>query len=116
MSTSTKLPEPDSAPVVQELDFNSAVQRASVNWGKIKKLVECSNCGGQALYDAEQVTGACPFCGSTSVTSAAENSQIMAPAAITTLLLVPRDQAQQFRMNYLNRKALRSQESLRMQT
>ena len=66
--TSTKLPEPDSAPVVQELDFNAAVQRANVNWGKIKKLVECSNCGGQALYDAEQVTGACPFCGSTSVT------------------------------------------------
>ena len=101
--TSTKLPEPDSAPVVQELDFNAAVQRANVNWGKIKKLVECSNCGGQALYDAEQVTGACPFCGSTSVTPAAENSQIMAPAAIIPFA-VPRDQAQQCWMNYLNRR------------
>jgi len=101
----TKLPEPGSAPVVEELDFNSAVQRASVNWGKIKKLVECSNCGGQALYDAEQVTGACPFCGSTSVTSAAENPQIMAPAAIIPFA-VPKDQARQCFLNYLHRRKL----------
>jgi ribosomal protein S27E len=100
---STKLAQPGEAPAVEELDFNSAMQRASVNWGKIKKLVECSNCGGQALYDAEQVTGACPFCGSTSVAPAAENTQIMAPAAIIPFA-VPRDQAQQCWMNYLNRR------------
>ena len=45
----------------EELDFNAAIQRANVNWGYIKKLIVCSNCGGQTLYDAEQVTGACPF-------------------------------------------------------
>ena len=78
----TQLPQPGSVPVMQELDFNSALQRASVNWGHIKKIIVCANCGGQTLYDAEQITGACPFCGSASVTPAAENNQIMAPQAV----------------------------------
>lgn len=78
----SQLPNPGSSPAVQELDFNSALQRASVNWGNIKKLIVCANCGGQTIFDAEQVTSACPFCGSTSVTPAAENSQIMAPQAV----------------------------------
>ena len=78
----SRLPQPGTVPVVQEVDFNSAMQRASVNWGHVKKLIVCSNCGGQTLYDAEQVTGACPFCGSTSVTPAAENPQIMAPHSV----------------------------------
>ncbi|MER2172951.1 MAG: hypothetical protein ABS938_20245, partial [Psychrobacillus psychrodurans] len=47
--------------VIEELDFNSAVQRASVNWGVVRKLIVCANCGGQALYDASQVSGCCPF-------------------------------------------------------
>ena len=102
---STRLPQPGEAPVVEELDFNAASQRANVNWGKIKKLVECSNCGGQTLYDAEQVTGACPYCGSTSVTPAAENQQIMTPAAIIPFA-VPKDKVQDCFMNYLHRRHL----------
>ena len=78
----SKLPQPGAVPVVQELDFNSALQRASVNWGHVKKLIVCSNCGGQTLYDAEQITGACPYCGSTSVAPAADNPQIMAPQTV----------------------------------
>ena len=78
----SKLPQPGAVPVVQELDFNSALQRASVNWGHVKKLIVCSNCGGQTLYDAEQITGACPYCGSTSVAPSADNPQIMAPQTV----------------------------------
>ena len=76
------LPQPGKVPVVQEFDFNTALQRASVDWGRYKKLIVCSNCGGQTVYDSEQVTGACPFCGSTSVAPAAENDQIMVPNAV----------------------------------
>lgn len=79
---SKELPQPEAGAVIEELDFNAAMQRASVNWGTVRKLIVCANCGGQALYDASQVSGCCPFCGSTSVMPAAENEQIMAPGAI----------------------------------
>ena len=79
---SRELPQPEAGAVIEELDFNTAIQRASVNWGSVRKLIVCANCGGQSLYDASQVSGCCPFCGSTSVMPAAENEQIMAPGAV----------------------------------
>ncbi|MBP5775026.1 MAG: TFIIB-type zinc ribbon-containing protein [Clostridiales bacterium] len=97
----SKLPHPGSGPAIQELDFNSALQRASVNWGNVKKMIVCGNCGGQTIFDAEQVTGACPFCGSTSVTPAAENSQIMAPQAVIPFG-VSREQVQLCFDNFIN--------------
>ena len=97
----SQLPNPGAAPAVQELDFNSALQRASVNWGNIKKLIVCANCGGQTVFDAEQVTGACPFCGSTSVTPAAENSQIMAPQAVIPFGIA-KEQTQLCFENFIN--------------
>lgn len=97
----SQLPNPGSAPAVQELDFNTALQRASVNWGNIKKMIVCANCGGQTIFDAEQVTGACPFCGSTSVTPAAENPQIMAPQAVIPFG-VSKEQVQLCFENFIN--------------
>ena len=103
----SQLPQPGTVPSMQELDFNTALQRASVNWGNIKKMIVCANCGGQTVYDAEQVTGACPFCGSTSVTPAAENSQIMAPQAVIPFA-VTKEQTQLCFDNFLNSKRLAS--------
>ena len=97
----SKLPQPGTTPVIQELDFNTALQRASVNWGNVKKMITCANCGGSTIYDAEQVTGACPFCGSTSVTPAAENSQIMAPQAVIPFA-VTKEQTQLCFDNFIN--------------
>ena len=97
------LPQPGKVPVVQEFDFNSALQRASVNWGHVKKLIICANCGGQTLYDAETITGACPFCGSTSVSPAAENPQIMAPQSVIPFS-ISKDMAQQCFTEYMKRK------------
>ena len=97
----SQLPQPGTVPVMQELDFNSALQRASVNWGNIKKMIVCANCGGQTIFDAEQVTGACPFCGSTSVTPAAENSQIMAPQAVIPFG-ISKEQTQLCFENFIN--------------
>jgi len=45
-------------------------------------MIVCANCGAQTLYDASQISGCCPSCGSTSVMPAAENEQIMAPGAV----------------------------------
>ena len=102
---SSKLAAAQKGAVAEELDFNSAIQRASVDWGKYKKLIVCSNCGGQSVYDTEQVTGACPFCGSTSVAPAAEIDQIMAPNAIIPFS-VGREQVQDLFVNYAKKKTL----------
>ena len=99
----SQLPKPGTVPVVQEFDFNTALQRASVNWGHVKKLIVCTNCGGQTLYDAETITGACPFCGSTSVAPAAENTQIMAPQSVIPFA-VSREKAQQLFTDRMNRR------------
>ena len=99
---SSKLPAPEAGTINEKLDFNSALQRANVNWGHIKKLVECSNCGGKTLYDAEQITSVCPFCGSTSVAPASENEQIMAPNAVIPFT-VTREMAQQIFMDYIKK-------------
>ena len=102
---SSQLPAPEDGAAVEELDFNSALQRASVDWGRLKKVVQCSNCGGQTLYDAEQITGACPFCGSTSVAPAAENPQIMAPNAVIPFSIT-KEQCQQIFVGYLKRSSM----------
>ena len=102
---SSKLPAPENGAAAQELDFNSALQRASVDWGRLKKVVVCSNCGGQTLYDAEQITGACPFCGSTSVAQAAENEHIMAPNAVIPFSIT-KEQCQQIFVGYLKRSSM----------
>ncbi len=102
---SSQLPTPQSGAVAEELDFNAAMQRASVDWGKYKKLIVCSNCGGQTVYDSEQVTGACPFCGSTSVAPAAETDQIMVPNAIIPFSF-SKEQAQDHFIDFLKKKRL----------
>ena len=102
---SSKLPTPQSGATAGELDFNAAMQRASTDCGKYKKLIICSNCGGQTVYDSEQVTGACPFCGSTSVAPAAENAQVMMPNAIIPFAF-SKEQAQEHFVDFLKKKRL----------
>ena len=108
---STQLPTPKNGAFEGELDFNSALQRASVDWGCYKKLIICSNCGGQAIYDAEQISGACPFCGSTSVTPAAENDRIMAPTAIIPFAF-SKEQAQDYFIKFVKKKTLLNKKAL----
>lgn len=101
--TARELPPPEACAVVQEQDFNSAVQRASVNWGTVRKLVICSNCAGQILYDASQVSGCCPFCGSTNVMPAGETPEIMCPTGVIPFAF-DKESAKIAFLNVVNRK------------
>ena len=102
---SAQLPTPQSGANAQELDFNSAIQRASVDWGHFKKIMICSNCGGQTFYDSEQITGTCPFCGSSSVAPAADTDQIMYPNAIIPFS-VSKEDTQKLFIDFAMRKSL----------
>ena len=76
-----ELPKPESDNAIVELDFESATQTASFEWGTQKKSVVCKQCGAETIYDALETAAVCPFCGSTSVMPAASNDS-MAPGAV----------------------------------
>lgn len=75
------LPPPDREESVAELDFESVQQRHGFDWGAQKKMIICSNCGGESIYDVLETSSVCPFCGSTNVMPAsAEDS--LAPGGV----------------------------------
>ena len=46
------------------------------------KLLSCDNCGAELIYNSVQVSGSCPFCGSTNIVSVARTGSIMSPNGI----------------------------------
>lgn len=67
---------------VQELDFLTAQNTASHDWGMVPKVVICKQCGGETIQNKLQMSGMCPFCGSTTVEAADPEKDIMAPNGI----------------------------------
>ncbi len=67
---------------VVELDFKTAKNRSSCDWGAAKKTVVCKQCGAEAVYDALETAANCPFCGSTSVMPVEGIEDVMAPGGV----------------------------------
>ncbi|MDO4788376.1 MAG: hypothetical protein Q4A19_04385 [Johnsonella sp.] len=66
----------------EELDFNEAKEdQAACDWGLSTKAVICKSCGAETVYDANKISGECPYCGSNQVMEAAD-SQVMAPGGV----------------------------------
>ena len=76
-----EIPLDDVENKVVEIDFESAVNTESCEWGAEKKSVECKNCGAVSIYDALETAAVCPFCGSTHVMPAA-NENTIAPGGV----------------------------------
>lgn len=57
----------DENAVVQELAFESAEYRESIDWGTEKKQIICQSCGAASIYDQLAIANECPFCGSNQV-------------------------------------------------
>jgi ssDNA-binding Zn-finger/Zn-ribbon topoisomerase 1 len=70
------------APVsAMEQDFYSAEETGNCDWGVEKKSVTCKSCGAESVYDALQVAGECPYCGSNQVMEAA-GKKTLAPGGV----------------------------------
>jgi DNA-directed RNA polymerase subunit RPC12/RpoP len=97
-----KLPDPSTQGEICEIDFESAVNKESFEWGAEKKTVECKSCGAVTIYDALETAAVCPFCGSTHVMpNATENS--IAPGAVCPFS-VPKDKAGDYFTKWLKKK------------
>ena len=77
---SCELPKPEEGQEICEMDFESALHTESYEWGQHKKEVQCKQCGAVSIYDVLETAAVCPFCGSTSVMPAANNT--LAPNAV----------------------------------
>ena len=76
------IPELVSKLPVNEMDFLAAKNTASHDWGMEAKLVTCKQCGAETIQNKLQLSGMCPFCGSTTVEAADPEQDIMAPNGI----------------------------------
>ena len=64
------------------MDFLTAQNTASHDWGMEAKVVTCKNCGAETIQNKLQLSGMCPFCGSTTVEAADPAQDMMAPNGI----------------------------------
>ena len=77
-----EIPAPETAGEIEELDFESAKLRKSLDWGTSTKQLICKNCAAEAMYDEAETAGCCPFCGSTQVMPVDNDENIMAPQGV----------------------------------
>ena len=78
-----QLPKPEeTASDIEEIDFTTATQRASIDWGQARKSLTCKNCGATTVFDATDTAACCPYCGSTQVMPVDDQADAMAPGGV----------------------------------
>lgn len=87
--------EEDIPTQAEELDFHRAEETANCNWGVETKTVICKMCGGESVYDALQIAGTCPFCGSNQVMEA-KGKNTLAPGGVCVFKIDKETAAQNF--------------------
>ncbi|MCR5616935.1 MAG: TFIIB-type zinc ribbon-containing protein [Clostridiales bacterium] len=98
-----ELPKPEHNTAMEELDFESAKNRSSFDWGQKMKTVICKQCGGETVYDALETADCCPFCGSTSVMPVDDEADVMAPGGVVPFAISQEKAAQLFK-NWIGHK------------
>ena len=94
--TVRRLHRPEEGAVIGDFDFATALRSSGNNWGIARRLVTCNSCGAQLLYDSDQMSGMCPFCGSAVVLSAEDADCGVAPNAIIPFTLTKEQVAEKF--------------------
>ena len=85
---------------VESIPYEPNVTQPTTGWGEKIKLLTCANCGAEVIHGATQISGSCPFCGSTNISAAAETDGIMAPNGILPFAIDEKKARQMF-SNYL---------------
>ncbi len=94
--TVRRLHRPEEGAAIGEFDFATALRGSGTNWGVTRRLVACKNCGAQLLYNSDQMSGMCPYCGSAVVLSAEDADCGVAPSAIIPFTLTKEQVAEKF--------------------
>ncbi|NLY39685.1 MAG: hypothetical protein GX044_10380 [Firmicutes bacterium] len=66
---------------ILEYDFKTAENTANLDWGAVKKVIHCHNCGAETVVDGSSVAAECAFCGSSHIIDQ-ESSAGIAPESL----------------------------------
>ncbi|MCH5272803.1 MAG: hypothetical protein J1E35_03945 [Lachnospiraceae bacterium] len=80
----------------EEQDFLTEEQTGNCNWGVETKTVLCKACGGEMVYDALEIAGECPYCGSNQVMEA-KGENTLAPGGVCVFKLDAKQAAEKFK-------------------
>lgn len=64
-----------------EINLEDAEKVENCDWGIATKTVLCKNCGAESVYDVNQISAECPYCGSNQVMEA-NDKNTMAPGGV----------------------------------
>ena len=78
-----------------ELRFEDAEKYENCDWGTEKKTVICKSCGAETVYDALEIAGECPYCGSNQVMEASD-SKTMAPGGVVPFRVSKKQAGEKF--------------------
>jgi len=97
-----QIPPAAGGATVEELDFASAKDRESFEWGMETRTVMCKSCGAVSVYDALTAADVCPYCGSNHVMETPEE-RVMAPGGVVPFKITAKQAEQKF-IKWLKRK------------
>ena len=80
----------------EELDFFQAEATGNCNWGVETKTVICKMCAGETVYDALQIAGTCPYCGSNQVMEE-KGKDTLAPGGVCTFKIDQKTAGENFK-------------------
>src|SRR5438067_189290 len=90
---------PVEAGEIQEHDLEAALASApkARGWGTETRSIRCENCGATTAFTAEQVAGACAFCGSSKVVQQAAREDLIQPESVVPFKIDRKQAAQRFK-------------------
>ena len=84
--------EPSSA---AELSLDEAENTENCDWGLATKTVICKSCGAESVYDVNELSAVCPYCGSNQVMEAGD-AKTMAPGGVVPFQIDEKEAANRF--------------------
>lgn len=94
--------ETPDGPAAEELDFETAKETTSCDWGAKKKVIICKSCGAQSVYDELEIANECPYCGSNQVMEE-KGEDTMAPGGVVPFAVTAKEAAAKF-TSWIKRK------------
>lgn len=79
----------------EEIALEDAENTANCDWGISTKTVICKNCGAESVYDTQEISAVCPYCGSNQVMEA-NDEKTMAPGGVVPFKIDAKEAANRF--------------------